>query len=734
MVLNKQKFIARFSEEARDLIRSMTEGLLRLEKEPGDTETLNALFRSAHSIKGSARMMNLKKINQTAHKIEDVMDDLRKGKVELTGELVGIMLKGFDIISEMIDVVVAGSEIETDIEPYLNSLSEKAGGGKNKETQSSDVAGKEEKNDIGVDSGKSEPPPECAPYLPADMGKRSRKPGKSDDVIRIPVEKLDNLIKLMGEVIIGQTRFKEHVLQAKRILKFMDQKLKPPMKNADPDIAAVYDQLSRSLRNFYIDFKEDAYLYERIANDLQEKSLSMRMVPISVLFEPFRRTIRDMAEALGKKIDFNIEGEETELDKKIIEKIGDSLIHMIRNAVDHGIEPPHIRKMKGKPDKGNIYLFARNDGGQVQILLKDDGQGIPVDRIRSIAIKKGFFKEASMSDSDIVNLIFKPGFSTTEIITDMSGRGVGMDVVRENIVEDLKGRIRVETLKDVGTTFHIELPVTVAVLTVLIVSSGDRLFAFPTSFVREIIKVGKNDFLNIESRQVIKLRDQLIPVTPLIDLLKLEDDFIMDDREKNVLIIQNEKRFHGVMVDEVIITRDTVVKALPHHLKHEKLVSGIMLSARNRIINIINVPKLMEKTSEAGDRRITKKAKGDAQRRILVVDDSISTREIEKSILESYGYQVNLAGDGEEAINIMKTAQFDLVITDVEMPNMDGFHLTKTLRDTEEHKYTPIILVTSRDKEDDKRKGIRVGANAYITKGSFDQTNLIDAIKNLIGG
>jgi two-component system, chemotaxis family, sensor kinase CheA len=470
-----------------------------------------------------------------------------------------------------------------------------------------------------------------------------------------------------------------------------------------------------------------------LTEGLREKILQLRMMPLSSAVETFPRLVRDLSLSSGKEVEFFLEGVDTEMDKLVIEKIGDPLLHMIRNSVDHGIERPEEREKKGKPRKGTIKVSAGYEGGNVHIKISDDGGGIPLDSIKEKAMQRNLrHKEelSNMSDAEIANLIFEPGFSTSAIITDISGRGVGMDVVKGNIVEQLKGSIQTETTPDEGTCFTIRVPLTLTVMRILLFSVSQTIFGFPISSIREIIRVQKSEIIEVVNKKAIRLRDQIIPITDLKKIIKLPESEEREDAVILILAMGNE--MIGVMIDSLISEEDMEVKPLPSHMRNSDLASGATITGKGDVVILLHVPKIMEKSKMHHEgKKINRPIKKEKQR-ILVVEDSVSTREIEKSILESYGYQVDIASDGIEGLEKTQKVKYDLVLSDIEMPRLDGFSLVEKLRSTEDYKHTPIIIVSSRDREEDKRRGIEVGADAYIIKGNFDQSNLIATVQNLI--
>jgi chemotaxis protein histidine kinase CheA/CheY-like chemotaxis protein len=720
MAIDRVKFIGKFVEEAREHIRKINEGLLILEKRSEDKEALSSVFRSAHTIKGSSRMLKLNTISEIAHKMEDTLEALRGERIQCAKEIFDLLFNGIDIISELVEKTASGQDITMDTSKICKEL-EMASKGSLKEKEVVEV--KEQKT------------------LSADVAKKADKP-KADSTIRVNAEKLDEIIKLMGEMVSNQSKLKQRIADLRKLEASLKKNMETTANLRDDGFSSA-QQAYLSIRQISSNIRDDVNLQELLTADLQEKALKMRMLPISTIFDTFHRAVRDMSTSLSKKVDLFIEGGETELDKKIIEKIGDPIIHMIRNSIDHGIEKPEDRINAGKPETGTIKLSACYEGGSVAIEIADDGAGIPIKKIREKALHKDICSQEqldNMSESEIIELIFHPGFSTAEIITDLSGRGVGMDVVRKNIVEALKGAIRINTKEGRGTTFYITLPLTLSIMRILLFTVSDMVFAISASFVHEIIKVAGSEVIDIVDKKAIRLREEIIPIVKIETLLNLSVAAKHpgnDDEERDALIIiinaGNEKL--GLIVDSLINEEETVIKPLPSHLKKIKWVAGVIITGKNEVVNLLHAPMIIASAKEAKDtghyRRFTEEEK--KQLNILVVDDSINTREIEKSILEVYGYKVDLAGDGIEAIEKAKEFKYDLIITDIEMPRLDGFSLTEKFRQDEAYKHTPIIIVTSREKEEDKKRGIQVGADAYIVKGAFDQTNLLETVQNLIG-
>jgi len=728
---DKAKFLVRFVSEAREHIISLREGLLALEKNPDDTDALNSVFRMAHTIKGASKMMKLTPISSVSHKLEDLMDALRQGKIRLGQDLSDLLFKGVAEIERMLDETDAGKEITEISTEFFEKLEAAAKGESDAPTPPPTPPRNGEGSLVFT-------PPSLSGKGVGGLGQSA-----SFETIRLRSDKLDELIKLMGEIISGNSRIKQRLSDIKKIERLAKRhaELISDVEHAEKEeILQTARALHLAIKKLTADFKEDVNIQGLLSGELQDKSLKMRMIPLSMIFDAFRMALRDFSTSSGKKVDFIIQGGETELDKKIIEKIGDSLVHLIRNCVDHGIEMPQDRINVGKPPVGKVVLSAGYEGGNVVIELSDDGAGIPVKKLKEKALKKKISDEisiAAMSDADIINMIFMPGFSSSDIITDVSGRGVGMDVVRKNIIEDLKGSIRITTKEGEGTGFYIRLPLTMAIIHVLFVRVSDTTFAVPAHFISEIVRVPEDKLIQIMDKKALRLREQIVPILSLKDILKLPQPTPpVSDNNLLILIgaLGNEKI--GMMIDELLSEEDVVIKSLPALMKNIQAVSGVVISGKNELFNVLHIPKIIETAKESTARiniQPENTEESEKQIRILIADDSATTREIEKSILESYGYSVDIAADGMEGLEMAKSFNYDLVITDAEMPRLDGFSLIQQLRNEQGYAHTPIILVTSLDKEEDKKRGIAAGANAYIVKGTFDQSALMDSVQDLVG-
>jgi len=733
MAFDMARFLMRFVEEAREHVEKLNKGLVLLEKNPKDSETLNAIFRSAHTIKGSSRMMKLTHITEVAHKIEDVLGALRDGKISHSKELADLIFKAIDVLSDMIEKTASGQEIKDNNSALCEELAKAAEGGllqKIATPKETETHRDESRPALGTSQ-------QVVPQSP-------NKETKQVETVRINAERLDELTRLMSEIISNQNRMKQRIIDIKEIERIAKRNMELAQEDFSGKDNSEAVELTQSLylkiKHLASTIRDDYNLYELLSGELQEKALLMRMVPLSEIFDPIHRTVRDISRSVGKEIDFVVEGGDIEIDRRIIDKLRDPLIHMIRNSIDHGIEDSEERTKVGKPVRGSVRLSACYDAGSVLIELSDDGRGISVEKIKEKALRKKMFTNEeidNMSRSALIDLIFQPGFSTSAIITDISGRGVGMDVVKRNIIDELRGSISINTAPGKGTSFYMRLPMSLAIMRILLISVAGMPFAIGSYYVSEIIRLPETEFMNVVGKKAVRVKNEFIPVVNLDAILKLPSNtqprHASQGANKLIIIVHIGAEKLGLIIDDLLGEEDMVIKSLPGHMKNISLVSGVIISGINEVISVLHVPAVIESAKYVKEERLVKEGARSRGANILVVDDSINTRDIEKSILEAHGYTVTLAEDGIDGLNKAMEFKYDVVITDVEMPRLDGFSLTERLRQDERYKDTPIIIVTSREKEEDKQRGIRVGADAYIVKGSFDQTNLLDTVQNLIG-
>lgn len=736
MALDLGRFMVRFVEEARDHIGKLNDGIARLEAGSTDREDVNAIFRSAHTIKGSSRMLKLVPITETAHRMEDVLGALRDGSLAFDPQLAQVLYGGVDAISALVDRLSEtrdGASLPAAPRDVCAELARAAAGGKwgNDEL---DPSPKPAGSAATLDASEVPPAvePISSPGTSAGFGAV-----RGGETVRVRLDKLDELINLMGELVSSHVRLRQRSVDLKE--------LERQVAARAPGAARPPEPCTR-LRAFAQGLRDDVQAQELMMAALHDKALVMRMLPLSIILEPAGRMMREFARSVGKEVEFVMRGSEIELDRQVIDKLSDPVVHLLRNALDHGLEMPPERVRLGKPAQGRISLVARQDGDSVVIEVGDDGAGIALERIREKSVRKGIVTREqadALSEEALIGLIFRPGFSTAAIITDLSGRGVGLDVVRQTVVDELSGEVSVDSRPGSGTTFSLTLPLSLAVVRVLLVEVAGQPFGFTAQHVSELIRVPASGLLTVAERNAVIVRNEFVPVVALAELLRVGPAEAKprakggrDEMLLLVLRVRNDKI--AVIVDELVDEHDMVIKPLPPCMRRIALVAGVVVTGRNALASVIHAPALMglarttRAASNASDALVVTNGVRAAPR-ILVVDDSLNTRELEKDVLEAHGYRVTLAEDGVEGLARALAGDFDAVLTDVEMPNMDGFTLTARLREDDRYRNRPILIITSREKEEDKRRGMQVGADAYIVKGDFDQHNLVDTLRALLG-
>ncbi len=520
-----------------------------------------------------------------------------------------------------------------------------------------------------------------------------------EQTIRVDVKRLDDLMNLIGELVLGKNR----------LLKIYD------------DVEERYEG-----EQFLEELNQVVSSVSLVTTDLQIAVMKTRMLPIGKVFNKFPRMVRDLSRELHKEIELVISGEETELDKSIVEEIGDPLVHIIRNSCDHGIELPEERVAKGKPAKGTVQLKAYNEGNHIIIEIVDDGKGLDPDMLKMKAVEKGLISEKEadqMSDKEAYMLIFKPGFSTAAQVTNVSGRGVGMDVVRSNI-EKLNGIIEIDSEVGKGTTLKLKIPLTLAIIQSLLVSVQEEYYAIPLASVLETVRITPDEIQSVEGRSVLRLRDEVLSLVHLADLFDVERVFSMGEHAYVVIIGIAETKI-GLIVDSLIGQEEVVIKSLGEYLKGIEGIAGATIRGDGRVTLIVDVGALMDMAKSVKssmqnlEDNVEKGEKSSPEDyNILVVDDSKTDRSIMKRALEPLGVTITEATNGVEALNIMKdgSKSFDAALIDIEMPRMDGYTLASEIRKFNKFKMVPLIAVTSRTSRSDRMRGVEVGMTEYITK------------------
>jgi two-component system chemotaxis sensor kinase CheA len=562
------------------------------------------------------------------------------------------------------------------------------------------------------------------------------------DTIRVQTRHLDALMTQTGELTVTKIRI-AHTATALEELSAVWEEWKNNRKqkhnlNGASELETDEERLEKLINNLRNTAQENSTRLELIAGELEEKVRTLRLLPLSTVFQLFPRMVRDLARAEAKEVELILEGGDTAADKHILEEIKDPLMHLVRNAIDHGIESPGERERLGKPRCAKIWLKGYQTASNILIEVADDGKGLDLDKIKATAIQKGLYRPeelAVMTPGQIQSLIFAPGFSTRKFITEVSGRGVGLDVVHTN-VERLKGNITIESVPGQGCVFRIQLGTTLATANVLLVEIQGITHAIPIEFVETTLLVSEKDIFTIEGRETIALDGQAISVTKLADLLEFSHSVGQRDEHHAfpcILLNLGDERF-GLLVDRLLDTQDVVIKPQSHLLKRVRNVTGATILGTGEVCMILNPQDLLKTVQKKTNSVAAIKSNSAVQSRhtILLAEDSIATRTQEKRILEAAGYEVVTAVDGLDGFNKLKTRNFDAVISDIQMPNLDGLSFTQKIRQLPEYNELPIILVTSLASDEDKRRGAEAGANAYITKDRFNQDVLVETLKRLV--
>ncbi len=750
--------IAIFKAETEEHLTRLDNGLVDLEKQPDQPELVRRLNREVHTLKGAARVFGFNEIQDIAHRIEDLFEAIGDKRAVLSTSMAERIFRGLDTIRALLDRVSQGKEIDVDVSDLCRELEASGPGSQAVRTRKRPKKDPKKKDRPGVSVERS---PEKTP----EAGEKAEDPfpetGASspsvpgEEYIRVPLSRVDKLLYLIGEIVIYKMKSSATIAQAKRLSRLskeaqrgvagLGEAIRKTRLPQDDEVAkwfshcdAQVQKLREQTLNFYDQVSTEAFHLDPVIDELQARMKEIKMLPLSMIFGGFPRMVRDIASQQEKEVNLVVSGEETELDKRVMEGIKNSLIHILRNCVDHGIENPEERVALGKERAGTIRISAFHEADNVIVAVEDDGRGMDINQIRETALRKRLlssYELERMTEKEVWNIVFMNGYSTSPIVTDVSGRGMGLDIVRRDITQ-LKGRVILDARKGQGTKFTLVLPLTVAVIQVLLVEAEKMLFALPMLSITESVKVKREEVSTLEGRMAFSLREQTVPLVPLKEVLDLPH--AMEDEQAkdylSVVIATSFERRVGFIVDRIIGEQEVFIKSLGRHLGKVKNVSGAIILASGEVVVVLDVADLVAESAlrvrPAAGRVAEEKRK---ERRILVVEDAFSTRELEKSILENHGYLVDTAVDGLDALDRMAATAYDLVVSDIEMPRMDGFELCRTLKAKAEARDIPFVMVTALQKEEDKRRGIEVGAAAYLVKSAFDQTNLLDTIERLVG-
>ncbi|WQS12711.1 chemotaxis histidine kinase/response regulator CheAY2 [Helicobacter pylori] len=801
-----QEIMEDFLIEAFEMNEQLDQDLVELEHNPEDLDLLNRIFRVAHTIKGSSSFLNLHILTHLTHNMEDVLNRARKGEIKITPDIMDVVLRSIDLMKTLLVTIRdTGSDTnngkENEIEEAVKQLqaitSQNLEGAKEgtkeapeKENQEEVKKEAKEENTEEIKENKAKAPTaenfasdnpladepdldytnmsaeeveaeierllnkrqeadkerraqkkqeakpkqEVAPTKETPKTETPKAPktetkakAKADteenkapsigveQTVRVDVRRLDHLMNLIGELVLGKNR----------------------LIRIYGDVEERYDG-----EKFLEELNQVVSSISAVTTDLQLAVMKTRMQPVGKVFNKFPRMVRDLSRELGKSIELIIEGEETELDKSIVEEIGDPLIHIIRNSCDHGIEPLEERRRLNKPETGKVQLSAYNEGNHIVIKISDDGKGLDPVMLKEKAIEKGVISERDaegMSDREAFNLIFKPGFSTAKVVSNVSGRGVGMDVVKTNI-EKLNGIIEIDSEVGVGTTQKLKIPLTLAIIQALLVGVQEEYYAIPLSSVLETVRISQDEIYTVDGKSVLRLRNEVLSLVRLSDIFKV-DAILESSSDVYVVIIGLADQKIGVIVDYLIGQEEVVIKSLGYYLKNTKGIAGATVRGDGKITLIVDVGAMMDMaksikvniTNLMNESESTKNKNSPSDYIVLAIDDSSTDRAIIRKCLKPLGITLLEATNGLEGLEMLKNGDKtpDAILVDIEMPKMDGYTFASEVRKYNKFKNMPLIAVTSRVTKTDRMRGVESGMTEYITK-PYSGEYLMSVVKRSI--
>ncbi|WPN99501.1 hybrid sensor histidine kinase/response regulator [Pseudomonas sp. MUP55] len=740
-----------FSLEADAQTQVLSAGLLALERNPTQADQLEACMRAAHSLKGAARIVGVDAGVSVAHVMEDCLVSAQEGRLYLQPEHIDALLQGTDLLMR---IATPGNNVgAADIEAYV-ALMERL---LDPSQPTAMVAPKPEPAPAPPIEALP-PEPEPAPAVmsePPRQGKRMTEGGER--VLRVTAERLNSLLDLSSKSLVETQRLKPYLASMQRLKRIQSNSLRAldaldghlkvvdlnlEAQEALADTRRLLSEAQALLAEKNAELDEYGWQAGQRAQVLYDTALACRMRPFADVLAGQVRMVRDLGRSLGKQVRLEIEGEKTQVDRDVLEKLEAPLTHLLRNAVDHGIEMPEQRLLAGKPAEGLIRLRASHQAGLLVLELSDDGNGVDLERLRGTIVDRHLSPVETalrLSEEELLTFLFLPGFSLRDKVTEVSGRGVGLDAV-QHMVRQLRGAVVLEQTAGQGSRFHLEVPLTLSVVRSLVVEVGEEAYAFPLAHIERMCDLAPDDIVQLEGRQHFWHEGRHVGLVAASQLLQRPPGQTPSDTLK-VVVIRERDAVYGIAVERFIGERTLVVLPLDDRLGKVQDISAGALLDDGSVVLIVDVEDMLrsvDKLLNTGRlERIARRSQQAAEaprKRVLVVDDSLTVRELQRKLLLNRGYEVAVAVDGMDGWNALRSEDFDLLITDIDMPRMDGIELVTLLRRDSRLQSLPVMVVSYKDREEDRRRGLDAGADYYLAKASFHDDALLDAVVELIGG
>ncbi|MFZ3281319.1 hybrid sensor histidine kinase/response regulator [Pseudomonas sp.] len=744
-----------FSLEAEAQTQVLNAGLLALERNPTQADQLESCMRAAHSLKGAARIVGIDSGVSVAHVMEDCLVSAQEGRLLLRPEHIDALLQGTDLLMRI--ATPANAPQPADIEAYVALMAQLL------DPSSAPVAAAPVMAELQLEAPRVEPTPpapsiDVASETPEPAPRKNKRATEGGErVLRVTAERLNSLLDLSSKSLVETQRLKPHLATMQRLKRMQNNGLRA-LENLNvhlkehalslealealEDARRLLAESQQLLSEKNAELDEFAWQASQRAQVLYDTALACRMRPFADVLSGQVRMVRDLGRSLGKQVRLEIEGEKTQVDRDVLEKLEAPLTHLLRNAVDHGIETPEQRLLQGKPEEGLIRLRASHQAGLLVLELSDDGNGVDLEKVRRSIVERQLSPAetaAQLSEEELLTFLFLPGFSLRDTVTEVSGRGVGLDAV-QHMVRQLRGAVVLEQTAGEGSRFHLEVPLTLSVVRSLVVEVGEEAYAFPLAHIERMCDLAPEDIVQVEGRQHFWHEGQHVGLVAASQLLNRPASQNSGETLK-VVVIRERDAVYGVAVERFIGERTLVVLPLDERLGKVQDISAGALLDDGSVVLIVDVEDMLrsvDKLLNTGRlERIARRGNQAAEatrKRVLVVDDSLTVRELQRKLLLNRGYDVAVAVDGMDGWNALRSEDFDLLITDIDMPRMDGIELVTLLRRDNRLQSLPVMVVSYKDREEDRRRGLDAGADYYLAKASFHDDALLDAVVELIGG